>query len=140
MYKYSEHSSVKGKPFSFVGLILLIIVGLGGSFYLKDDKVLLMVDLVVIIASLMVLLIWIFKNKANKLMASDNEILFEVGLLSKSRAEVLSSSVRTVKIKQSFLNRIFGVGTIEIYTSGDNPEIVAKAMPKPHEFRELIKS
>lgn len=139
MYKYNEHSSVKDKPFSFVVLILVIITSIIGAFYLKNDKVLLFVDLGVIIVSIMVLMIWILQNKANKLMANDEEILFEVGLLSKSRAEVLTASVRTVKINQSFINRIFGIGTIEVYTAGDNPEIVAKAMPNPHSFRELIK-
>lgn len=140
MHKYNEHSSVKDKPFSFVALIVVIVGGIVGAFYLKDDKVLLLIDLAVIIIGLMILIIWIFKNKANKLTVNDNEILFEVGLLNKSRAEVLTSSIRTVKINQSFLNRIFGIGTIEVYTAGDNPEIVAKAMPNPHKFRELIKN
>jgi hypothetical protein len=43
-------------------------------------------------------------------------------------------------VKQSFSNRIFGTGTIELYTSGDNPEIVAKGMPDPNKVREIIKA
>jgi len=69
----------------------------------------------------------------------ENEILFEKGLLSKERSEVKISIVRTVRVKQSFFNRIFGVGTVEIFTAGDNPEIVAKGMPDPNRIRELIK-
>lgn len=139
MYKYNEHSSVKSKPFSFLLLILIIIGGFVASFYFKSEKVILLIILAIIVISVMTLIIWLFKNKSHKLMANENEILFEVGLLSKSRAEVETSSVRTVKINQSFIERIFGTGTIEVYTSGDSPEIVAKAMPNPHKFRELIK-
>jgi len=31
------------------------------------------------------------------------------------------------------------VGTIQIYTSGDQPEIEVKGMPDPNRVRELIK-
>ena len=65
-------------------------------------------------------------------------MLFEKGLLSKERCEVGLNKVRTVKIKQSFFNRIFGVGTIEIYTAGDNPEFVAHGMPDLNKIRELV--
>ena len=61
-------------------------------------------------------------------------------MLSKERSEINISSVRTIKVKQSFFNRIFGVGTIEIYTAGDSPEITARGMPDPNRIRELIKS
>jgi len=48
--------------------------------------------------------------------------------------------VRTVKVKQSFFNRLFGTGTIELFTSGDQPEIVARGMPDPNRVREIIKA
>jgi hypothetical protein len=32
------------------------------------------------------------------------------------------------------------VGTIEIYTAGDSPEIVASGMPDPNKIREFIKA
>jgi uncharacterized membrane protein YdbT with pleckstrin-like domain len=48
-------------------------------------------------------------------------------------------SIRTTKIHQSFMNRIFGTGTIQIYTAGDEPEVVAAGMPNPHAVRDLIK-
>jgi len=89
---------------------------------------------------LLILLTWHLKNKASKLSVNDNEILFEKGLLSKERSEVNLASVRTTKVKQSFFNRIFGVGTIEIYTAGDSPEIIASGMPDPNKIRELIKA
>jgi uncharacterized membrane protein YdbT with pleckstrin-like domain len=117
---YSEHPVMfKNNPLGFI--LCLILIPVGGL-------------------GLLILLTWHLKNKASKLSVSDNEILFEKGLLSKERSEVNLSSVRTTKVKQSFFNRIFGVGTIEIYTAGDSPEIIASGMPDPNKIRELIKA
>ncbi|MBL3591861.1 MAG: PH domain-containing protein [gamma proteobacterium endosymbiont of Lamellibrachia anaximandri] len=87
-----------------------------------------------------IFLVWHLQNKASKLIVTDKEVLFEKGLLSKERSEVNISSVRTVKVKQSFFNRIFGTGTVELYTAGDSPEIVAAGMPDPNKIRELVKN
>ncbi len=117
--KYSESPVMfKNNPIGFIFALLLIpAFGLG----------------------LLILLWWYLQNKSSKLTVDENEILFEKGLLSKERSEVNVSSVRTIKVKQSFFNRVFGVGTIEIYTAGDNPEIVVSGLPDPNRVRELIK-
>ncbi len=117
---YSEHPAMfKNDPFSFVlAVILIAAFGLG----------------------LIILLFWYLQTKASKLTIYENEILFEKGLLSKERSEMSISSVRAVKVKQSFFNRIFGVGKVEIYTTGDLPEIVAAGFPEPNKVRELLKA
>jgi len=117
---YSEHPVMfKNNPLGFI--LCLILIPVGGL-------------------GLLILLTWHLKNKASKLSVNDNEILFEKGLLSKERSEVNLARVRTTKVKQSFFNRIFGVGTIEIYTAGDSPEIIASGMPDPNKIREFIKA
>ena len=117
---YSEHPVMfKNHPLGFIVALLLVpVFGIG----------------------LLILLGWHLQNKSSKLTVQDNDILYEAGLLSKERSEINISSVRTIKVKQSFFNRIFGVGTIEIYTAGDSPEITARGMPDPNRIRELIKS
>lgn len=117
---YSEHPVMfKNNPLGFIILLLLIpVFGVG----------------------LIGLLIWHLQNKASKLSVTENEILYEKGLLSKERSEVNISSVRTIKIKQTFFNRIFGVGAVEIYTAGDSPEFSATGMPDPNRIREIIKT
>jgi uncharacterized membrane protein YdbT with pleckstrin-like domain len=87
---------------------------------------------------LLILLGWHLQNKSSKLTVQDNDILYEAGLLSKERSEINISSVRTIKVKQSFFNRIFGVGTIEIYTAGDSPEITARGMPDPNRISVVL--
>ncbi len=117
---YSEHPVMfKNNPIGFIlTLILIPVFGLG----------------------LLIFLVWHLQNKASKLIVTDKEILYEKGLLSKDRSELNIDSVRTVKVKQSFFNRIFGTGTVELYTAGDSPEIVAAGMPDPNKIRELIKN
>ena len=116
---YSENPVMfKNNPVGFIVCIILIpAFGLG----------------------LLILLWWFLQTKASKLSVTEGEIHFEKGLLNKEHSEINISSVRTIKVKQSFFNRIFGVGTIEIYTAGDEPEVVASGLPDPNKVREIIK-
>jgi len=116
---YSENPVMfKNNPIGFIVAVLLIAAfGLG----------------------LLILLAWYIKTKALKLTVTENEIVLEKGLLSKEHSEINIDSIRTIRVKQSFFNRIFGVGTIEIFTAGDNPELVAVGMPEPNRIRELVK-
>lgn len=116
---YAEHPVMfKNNPLGFILSILLIpAFGVG----------------------LLILLWWYLQCKGSKLTVKEHDLMYEQGLLSKNRVEFSISSVRTVRVNQSFFNRIFGVGTIEIYTAGDKPEIAAKGLPDPNRVRELIK-
>ncbi|WP_020210737.1 PH domain-containing protein [Gilvimarinus chinensis] len=116
---YSAHPVMKDHPFGFLlAVILIAAFGLG----------------------LIILLIWHINNKSTKLVITEADVLYEQGLLSKERSELSIKSIRTVRVKQSFLNRIFGTGTVELYTAGDNPEIVAKGLPDPNTVRDIIKA
>ena len=64
--------------------------------------------------------------------------MYERGILSKDRLSVSLRHVRSVEVKQSFMNRILGVGTIQVSTAGDEPEFTVKDLPDPHEIREAI--
>ena len=108
----------KNHPLGFLLCILLIPLGVG----------------------ILILMYWHLQNKSSRLVVTKDHVLYEKGLLSKERSEVDIDGIRTVKVKQSFSNRIFGTGTIELYTSGDNPEIIAKGMPDPNKVREIIKA
>lgn len=117
---YAEHPVMfRNHPVGFIiSLLLILAFGVG----------------------LLILLWWYLKNKSSKLSVTEHDILLEKGLLSKVRAEVSITRVRTVRISQTFFNRIFGVGKVEIYTAGDKPEIVASGLPEPNRIRELIKA
>lgn len=116
---YAEHPVMfKNNPIGFIASILLVpVFGIG----------------------LLILLYWHLMNKSSKLTVTENEILYEEGLLSKTRSEINMESVRTIRVSQTFFQRIFGVGSVEIFTAGDNAEILAKGLPDPNKVRELVK-
>ena len=69
---------------------------------------------------------------------TDSELLYERGILSKDRTSVSVKHVCAVHVTQGFLNRILGVGTIQISTAGDQPEFTVADMPDPGTIREAI--
>ena len=117
--QYAEHPAMfRSKPLGFILAVILIPAAIG----------------------ILILMVWYLRCKSTKLEINGNEVVLEQGLLSKERTELSVSGIRTVKINQSFFNRLFKVGTVSIYTAGDNPEIQAAGMPRPEVFRELVKA
>jgi len=136
---YSENPKMpRNRPFIFIFNIILNIVGFVSAFRF-EEQALQITGLVVWIATIVFFLIWFIHTKSTKLSITNRDILLEKGLLSKERREVAIEKVRTVNIKQTFLNRILGVGEISIFTAGDLPEIVVPGMPDPNKTREIIK-
>jgi len=115
---YKAHPAMfRAHPFWFILFVLLIAAfGLG----------------------LLILLYWYIKTRATSLTVSEHELLYEEGILSKERLAVSLRHVRSVQVNQGFINRILGVGTIEIKTAGDEPEFTVTDLPDPHEVREAI--
>lgn len=115
---YEEHPSlIRTHPLGTVIAILLIPVGIG----------------------ILILLYWYLTMKADKLTIKEDEVVWTHGLLSKQYVEINMSSIRTTKVKQSLLQRILNAGKLEIYTAGDEPELVVNGMPNPDKIREVIK-
>jgi uncharacterized membrane protein YdbT with pleckstrin-like domain len=115
---YEAHPAMfRAHPFWFIVSVLLILAfGIG----------------------IIILLYWYILTRATALTVTDQEILYERGILSKDRTAVSLQHIRTVRVTQGFINRILGVGTIEIATAGDLPEFTIKDMPDPHKIREAI--
>jgi len=115
---YEAHPAMfRAHPFWFILFVLLIAAfGIG----------------------LLILLYWYIKTRATALMVTEHELMYERGILSKDRLSVSLRHVRSVEVKQSFVNRLLGVGTIQVSTAGDEPEFTVKDLPDPHEIREAI--
>ena len=117
--QYSESPAMfRNNPFGFLLAVLLIPLVVGA----------------------VILLVWYLRCKATKLEFAGNDLVLEKGLLSKARTELDARGIRTVKVYQSFFDRIFGVGKISIFTAGDTPEIEVAGLPRPNDLRELIKA
>src|SRR5690606_28752559 len=61
------------------------------------------------------------------------------GLISRATSGVLHEDIKNLQITQTFWQRIWGVGTIGISSSGqDGIEIVVTNMPRPMEIKRTI--
>ena len=89
-------------------------------------------------AGILILIYWYIQTRATALTVTDSDLMYERGILSKERTSVSINHVRSVNVVQSFVNRILGVGTIQISTAGDEPEFTIADMPDPHVIREAI--
>jgi len=114
---YEAHPTMfRAHPFWFIGCIILIpVFGLG-----------------------VLLLLRYIHTRQTALTVTDSELLYERGILSKDRTSVSLKHVCAVHVTQGFLNRILGVGTIQISTAGDQPEFTVADMPDPGTIREAI--
>jgi uncharacterized membrane protein YdbT with pleckstrin-like domain len=115
---YEAHPAMfRAHPVWFIGCIVLIpALGIG----------------------VLLMLYWYIHTRQTTLSVSQHELLYERGILSKDRTSVSLKHIRAVHVTQGFLNRIFGVGTIQVSTAGDQPEFTIKDMPDPGEIREAI--
>ena len=115
---YEEHPSlIRTHPLGTVIAIILIPVGIG----------------------ILILLYWYLIMKSDKLLIKEDEVVWTHGLLSKQYVEINMSSIRTVRVEQTLLQRMLNAGKIEIFTAGDDPELTVNGMPNPDKIRELIK-
>jgi uncharacterized membrane protein YdbT with pleckstrin-like domain len=115
---YEAHPArFRAHPFWFILCVLLILAfGIG----------------------ILLLLYWYIKTRATALTVTDQELMYERGILSKDRTSVSLKHIRSVNIAQGFVNRVMGVGTVQVSTAGDLPEFTIADMPDPYVIQEAI--
>lgn len=133
----------RNHPFGFMlacaGVVLPVIALLGfRSAILETGPALAVALLVVSGLSLVVLGWWFLQTRSLRLLIVGDRLQLEEGLLSKKRTDLRLSQVRTVQITQGPLERILQVGSVQVFTTGDNPEFHAKGLPGPHRIREIL--
>ena len=69
----------------------------------------------------------------------NGDISYQKGIASREKIELQASEIRTVKVQQSLFNRMMNAGKIEIYTTGDSPEISIAGLSNPDDIRETLK-
>lgn len=108
----------RANPLGFILALILIPVGVG----------------------IFIFIYWFLLVRTTSFSISKDHVLYSKGILSRTNAEIDLDGIRTVRINQSLLNRMFDTGTVELYTAGDSPEIVAPNLTAPNNIRELIKT
>jgi len=143
-------SMTRTNPLGTLLMLLLILLGVylaiaargvAASVGLPADsgKIVGLVGLVLVVVGFVRLMAWWITTKIDHIKVTDNEIIWTHGLLSKQYTEINMSSVRTVRVAQSLLQRIMNAGDVAIYTSGDEPELLVRGLPDPAEIREHVK-
>lgn len=132
---FRKHPSMfRNHPVGFVLTTLLLIGGIVGAFW----------SVWALIASVIALIIfaqWWLKCIGTILIVTNEGINVERGILSKSTNELWHTDVRNVQIVQTFAQRIMGVGTINISSSGQGEiEICVHGIPNPHEVHRIIEN
>lgn len=94
--------------------------------------------LVAAAVGIVILLFWYVKARSEQLTITREDLRYQKGILSKTHNELRLTSIRSVRVRQNLLQRMFGTGDIDIYTAGDAPEVMVRGMPDPHEVREII--
>ena len=74
------------------------------------------------------------------LVIYDNgDISYKKGIVSRSMIELQAIEIRTVKVHQSLFARIMNAGNLEIYSTGDAPEVAIAGITDPNNIREILK-
>jgi uncharacterized membrane protein YdbT with pleckstrin-like domain len=110
-------SMFRNRPFSFVLVCLLSLVGVG----------------------LPILIIWFFRCRSTELTVTDLRTRLHRGWLSRSITEVWHRDVRNVQIQQTLFQRILGVGRIGVSSAAQSSiEIEVSGMRNVDKIKGII--
>jgi membrane protein YdbS with pleckstrin-like domain len=143
---YDEHPVMfRNQPLGYIGVWVLILAPvLALLVYRKEIAEMGNFPPAMLLAvtgfGLVILLYWFVKTRAKRLRITGDQVHLERGLLSKSHVELDVGQIRAVRVYQTFFDRIFRVGRIEIFTTGDDPEFVIAGMPDPDRVRDHVRN
>ena len=82
---------------------------------------------------------WFITNRSTVVTVDEERVTLRRGILSKENIEVEMPSIRTVKVDQSFVDRIFNCGILRVYTAGDQPDLQQGGLPDPQRLRTVLR-
>jgi hypothetical protein len=85
-------------------------------------------------------LIALWKRSATSLRVHANRVVLHKGMFSRDIKEIFCSDVRSVEVRQGFLQRLVGIGDIVIGNAASDSEETACGIPDPTGVKDLILS
>ena len=134
-------SIIRSKPGTFATLCATLVVGLIGGVMALSGGLLPLGAIAITLAGLAAawLAVWRFSIIGSYLQITTKRTVEHVGIFSKRTTEVLHRDIRNFRTSQSFWQRVFGVGTVEIDSAADaNTEIVMENVPNPRRIHQMI--
>lgn len=90
----------------------------------------------------LILFLWPIKRhiqrQSVKLTIAGDKLRYETGMASKSTRLIQLPKVQDVRVVQSFMQRMLGVGDISIETAGENSRLVVHNLDAPQPLAEQI--
>jgi len=90
----------------------------------------------------LILFVWPIKRniqrQAIKMTIAGDKLRYETGMASKSTRIIQLPKVQDVRVVQSFLQRMLGVGDISIETAGESSRLVLSNIDQPQQLAEQI--
>lgn len=115
---YREHPSMfRNHPVYFILCVLLSFAGIG----------------------LILFLAWWLESRSITLTVTTNRVILRKGIFSKHTNTVYHVHVNNIRVGQSFIQRVFNVGSVEILTGGHaGVEISVSGIPNPVMVKLLV--
>lgn len=125
----------------FWPILLLLVVGVL-DHYLRESLVARDVKTVATLGALAVLGLWAIitwlRWNATSVTITDQRVMLDRGVLSRSSKIVPIDRVQDVSTRQSILGRILGYGTVEIDAAGSQGAELLDHVPDPNHFRDEV--
>lgn len=119
----------------YVGLIVLIVAGSIIWYMMHPDPVWMP-------AVLLLLLLWPLwhhmKRQMTKVTISADKLRYELGLLAKTTRTIQLAKVQDVRVDQTLMQRIFGVGNLSIETAGEASRLTVRNIDLPQAIADEI--
>jgi len=130
---------IRGWPWSLVGLIIIaapIVLKV-----LRDQTAILwwVYPAAFVVGAILICIPWVW-SKTMRFKISNYRIDVERGLLSKRIDTLELWHVEDIRMQQSILERIMGVGTVTIFSNDDTtPQLPMRGLPHPRQLFETLK-
>ena len=72
---------------------------------------------------------WFIENRCTVLVVDEERVSLRTGIFNRRYAEAEIGKIRSVRVDQTLVDRIFKCGYLKVYTSGDVPEIEQDGLP-----------
>lgn len=142
----------RGRPLGAALCLLAVALGIAGLLWslvgvepadeagFASGTVVLVASLVLLAIAGGTLLVWWVQSRWTSLSITDERTMLTEGIISRETSEVRHRDVRNLRTDQSFVQRLLGVGTLEISSAGqDDFEITVHGVSRPDELASLIR-
>jgi uncharacterized membrane protein YdbT with pleckstrin-like domain len=105
----------------------------------RNRPILFLIGLITGVGIVLILLPWWLLASNTRLTVTNERVTFKTGILAKNIREIFLSDIRSIEINQTFQQRIFNTGNVEISSAATaDAEISISGIPNPYEVKRLI--